>query len=91
MAKYNWTAVDEVVGEMARKRQQDQAFGEALKALFEQYSVPNKFAEIRSARHAAFVSAANGAYRSAFYPREASKAWKVPPDQLIAIHALIYG
>jgi hypothetical protein len=88
MAKFTY---DDVIQEMSHRRSQDQAFAAALKALFEQYSVPNQFVDTRSARHAAFVSAANGAYRSAFYPQESSKAWKVPPDQLRAIHALVYG
>lgn len=83
---------DDIIQEMSHRRQQDEAFAEALKALFDQYRVPALHSkEVGSARATAARSAANGAYRSAFYPREASKAWKVPPDQLRAIHALVYG
>ena len=92
MTSYSRSAIDDIVDEMSRRRQQDEAFGEALKALFEQYRVPGEVSqEVGQSRSVAASSARKGAYRSAFYPAEEAKAWKLPLDQLVAIHTLIYG
>ncbi len=92
MAIFRYDDIDSVIDEMSRRRQQDEAFAEALKALFDQYRVPALHSKgVGQSRSVAASSARKGAYRSSFYPAEKSKAWKVPLDQLVAIHTLIYG
>lgn len=79
----------------------DIAFGEALKQLFaahplwegahEMYHAPRSSA-IRKARNGGYYDAADeGQYwrhqlRYTFAPD-----WRVPPDELVALHMLIYG
>jgi hypothetical protein len=95
MTRIHHDPVDEVIdgyiAQLRKEQEQDHAFGEALRALFEQYDPPFNAREVGSARSTAVRSAQGGAYRIAFYPQEKAVSWWVPSSQLVAIHALIYG
>lgn len=102
MAKYNHTALDDVVEQMAQEKERDEAFHEALKQLFIANPIPEWMHEMhRAVRGSALRKAKNGGYRD-YAPggmvrwrtqlrENATEDWNVPADQVVAIHLLIYG
>ena len=94
--------IDEVVEQMSLARQRDEAFAAALVELFKQYPIPDYMHEMHHAvRGSALRKAKNGGYCD-YAPggmqrwrkqvhENAEFDWNVPPDQVVAIHLLVYG
>lgn len=92
---------DDVIDSMVFGFQRDQAFHEALKQLFIAYPLEQWMHEMHHAvRGSALRKAKNGGYcdyapggmqRWRTQLRENAGDWNVPADELLAIHALIYG
>lgn len=82
--------------------ERDNAFADALVALFKQHPLPEWMHEMHYAvRGSALRKARNGGYRN-YAPggmhrwrkqvaENAELDWNVPADQVVAIHTLIYG
>lgn len=88
-------AIDAALDEMLAERQRDNAFADALRELFYRYSRPAEVSHMTAiARGAALRKARSGGYRTyssgGMLLRELASNWRVPPDQVIAIHMLIY-
>lgn len=101
MARYNHTALDDVIGQMARAKERDEAFYEALKQLFIDNPIPEwrhemhhavRASALRRARSGGYCDyAPGGMVRWRKQLGENATDWNVPPEQVVAIHALIYG
>ena len=85
-----------------RDLERDTAFYEALKQLFIDNPIPEWMHEMHHAvRGSALRKAKNGGYRDwagggmqrwrKQVAENAAEGWHVPPEQVVAIHALIYG
>jgi len=82
--------------------QRDNAFADALVALFKAHPIPEWMHEMHHAvRGSALRKARNGGYRDYAaggmlrwrkqVAENAELDWNVPPEQVVAIHALIFG
>jgi hypothetical protein len=101
MARYNHTALDDVVDQMARAKKRDEAFYEALRQLFIANPIPEWMHEMHHAVRGSALRKARGGGYCDYAPggmvrwrkqlEENATDWGVPPDQVVAIHALIYG
>jgi len=94
--------VEEVVDEYILKRKRDQAFADALVELFRRNPLPDyahdmhhavRGSALRKARAGGYADYAKGgmAYWRRQVAENAREDWNVPTDEVITIHALIYG
>lgn len=80
--------------DVAYIRAQNEAFTQALEHLFKTYAQAATWSDsVRSERGVARRAAPIGAYRTYSIERLYDKAhsWRIPADQLLTIHTLIYG
>lgn len=71
-------------------QERDAAFAEVLRALFEKYPLPgDQYAMRRIVRFEARSLALGGRWRDRNLLPHGD--WCVPPDEMNAVHALIYG
>lgn len=97
----NTAALNELVDVMCAATKRDEAFAEALKQLFianplwdgaHEMNHAVRGSALRKARSGGYCDyAPGGMIRWRNQLRENASDWNVPEDELVAIHALIYG